>query len=312
MFEENNIKEDDSQDDNSQESLIDSRQNTPCPNQLEKAHGKGANKTIVGVKRQHRFQSAWFSVLLLCFANGLNYVNRYTLPTVVGRLKTAFDLKETQLGLIQTTFELVYVVSSPLFGYLGDRYDRRYLLLSAMLIGNLSGFLTSFVQESDSTGTFVLFTTLRAVLALAEAAFTNIAPTLIADMYVGKTRTIVISFFQFAIPIGCGFGYILTSLIVDYFDDWRAAFRITPVPVIVTMFSLLICLNEPRRGEAEHASVKQANTSFIFDIFYILNTRSFTLTTIAFVGVAFATGALCYWTPYLINILYIINGMEYR
>ena len=240
-----------------------------------------------------------FVVFLLCFINALNYVNRYTLPPVVGRLKDSFILSSTQLGLIQTCFELVYVITSPLFGYLGDRYDRRYILVSTLAIANVSGFICSFVPD----GAFVTFVFFRAILASAEAAFSNIAPTLIGDMFVGKTRTLVISLFQFAIPIGCGVGYIVASLVVDAMDNWRWAFRLTPLPMLTCTVAFITFVPEPVRGEAEAAGGLHVKTSMLTDLAYIIRIRSFTLTTLGFIGVAFATGALCYWTPFLVTIM---------
>ena len=45
------------------------------------------------------------------------------------------DLKigDTEGGLLQTAFVAVYMVCAPLFGYLGDRYSRRYILKNQVL-----------------------------------------------------------------------------------------------------------------------------------------------------------------------------------
>ena len=222
-------------------------------------------------------------------------MNRYSTPPIVGRLKTAFDVNDTALGLVQTCFEICYVITSPIFGYLGDRFSRRWIIAGSLLLGSASGVISSFVPESSFTALLIT----RALLGISEATYTNICPSIIGDLFVGKKRTLVLTVYQFAIPLGCGVGYISSGSIANYMDDWRWAFRLTPLPMLISAICLISIVREPQRGEAEHA-VGLKQTTYREDVNYLIRIPSFILVTLAFVGVAFATGALCYWTPDLI------------
>ena len=46
---------------------------------------------------------------------------------------TAESVSDTQGGLLQTAFIVSYMLLSPLFGYLGDRYTRKYIITFGVL-----------------------------------------------------------------------------------------------------------------------------------------------------------------------------------
>lgn len=49
---------------------------------------------------------------------------------------------------------------------------------------------------------FWLLLLTRALVGVGEASYSTIAPTIIADLYVGAERTNMLSIFYFAIPVG--------------------------------------------------------------------------------------------------------------
>ena len=260
------------------------------------------------------------TVLILVTINLINYLDRYTTAAVVGRLKVAFDisdkvksltyicfflnLRNFQLaGLIQTCFIISYMITSPIFGYLGDRYTRRYIMSFGLCIWAGIGLASSFVPESS----YMLLLVTRALIGVGEAAYTNLCPSIISDMFVGQARTLVLTIYQFAVPLGCGVGYMLATAVAEYFDDWRWAYRITPPVIIFLAIILSAYVREPPRGHSEGATHLEA-TSFKKDLLYILKIPAFMLTSFAFTCVAFALGALSYWTVNMVTRVYLING----
>jgi MFS family permease len=49
---------------------------------------------------------------------------------------------------------------------------------------------------------FWAFVLIRGLVGIGEASYSTIAPTIIADMFVKGTRTRMLMFFYFAIPVG--------------------------------------------------------------------------------------------------------------
>ena len=48
----------------------------------------------------------------------------------------------------------------------------------------------------------VWFFVIRGLVGIGEASYSTVAPTIIADIFVGQRRTVALSIFYFAIPCG--------------------------------------------------------------------------------------------------------------
>ena len=67
----------------------------------------------------------------LVYVNLINYMDRSTVAGMLEEIKRDkdFDIKKDKyLGLLQTVFVFCYLLFAPVFGYLGDRYSRKWLL----------------------------------------------------------------------------------------------------------------------------------------------------------------------------------------
>lgn len=103
-------------------------------------------------------------------------------------------------GLLQTVFVLSYMIFAPLFGYLGDRYSRIWIMAVGVALWSATTVLGSFM---DSSFWFMVF---RALVGIGEASYSTIAPTIISDMFVRDVRSKMLAMFYFAIPVGSGLG----------------------------------------------------------------------------------------------------------
>lgn len=200
-----------------------------------------------------------------------------------------------ELGLIQTSFILSYMIFSPVFGYLGDRYNRKVLMSVGILFW--SGIT---LGSSFTTKTYWSFLLMRSLVGIGEASYSTIAPTIIADLFVGSMRTNMLSLFYFAIPVGSGLGYIIASGVEKATGDWRWSLRITPVFGIVCVLLIIWLVKEPARGASEGGSHLRSS-SLKSDVVYLAKNRSFMLSSLGFTCVAFVTGALAFWAPYYLN-----------
>lgn len=115
-------------------------------------------------------------------------------------MKKTFDIDNDSAGLLQTVFVLSYMVFAPLFGYLGDRYSRRWLMVVGVALWSTTTLLGSFMKN------FVGFITFRALVGIGEASYSTIAPTIISDLFIDSMRSKMLAFFYFAIPVGSGMG----------------------------------------------------------------------------------------------------------
>lgn len=63
-------------------------------------------------------------------------------------ITNTFHMTESQSGLLQTAFVLVYMIMAPVFGYLGDRFSRKYLMAVGIFFWCLATLVGSFMPVS--------------------------------------------------------------------------------------------------------------------------------------------------------------------
>jgi len=77
---------------------------------------------------------------------------------VLKNVQDDFHIGNDLGGLLQTAFVLSYMIFAPLFGYLGDRYSRRWIMAFGVLLWSLTTLLGSFMQVSCAYELLVLHT----------------------------------------------------------------------------------------------------------------------------------------------------------
>ena len=70
---------------------------------------------------------------------------------VLEKVQVAFDIQETGGSLLQIIFVVGFMFTAPLFGYLGDRYTRKWLLVGGISVWSLVTLAGSFVPKHVST-----------------------------------------------------------------------------------------------------------------------------------------------------------------
>ena len=87
---------------------------------------------------------------VLVYVNLINYMDRLTLAGKLEDVKDEFNLNDARAGILQTAFILSYMIFAPFFGYLGDRYSRKYLMAAGVFLWSTLTLLGSLVSASLS------------------------------------------------------------------------------------------------------------------------------------------------------------------
>jgi len=119
---------------------------------------------------------------------------------VLTDVRTDFNIGNDSAGLLQTVFVISYMVCAPVFGYLGDRYSRPWIMAVGVALWSTTTLLGSYMES------FGWFITFRALVGIGEASYSTIAPTIISDLFVHDMRSKMLALFYFAIPVGSGLG----------------------------------------------------------------------------------------------------------
>uniref|UniRef100_A0A669B327 Protein spinster homolog 1 n=1 Tax=Oreochromis niloticus TaxID=8128 RepID=A0A669B327_ORENI len=268
------------------------------------SHGRGftRSESPSGVSRGR----ALVIVFVLCYINLLNYMDRFTVAgtLLLGKFHY-FGINDTESGLLQTVFICSYMFLAPVFGYLGDRYNRKYIMSGGITFWSLVTLASSYTPKEH----FWALLLTRGLVGVGEASYSTIAPTIIADLYVKGKRTNMLSIFYFAIPVGSGLGYIVGSQVSSRAKDWHWALRVTPGLGLIAVLLLLFVVKEPKRGAVEARPENHLHqTSWVADLRDLSKNCSFMLSTFGFTAVAFVTGSLALWAPTFLFRAAVFNG----
>uniref|UniRef100_A0A674P9V5 SPNS lysolipid transporter 3, sphingosine-1-phosphate (putative) n=1 Tax=Takifugu rubripes TaxID=31033 RepID=A0A674P9V5_TAKRU len=97
----------------------------------------------------------------LCYVNLVNYIERYTIAGVLPNIQAYFHLSDGTAALLQTVFICSFLLLAPVFGYLGDRYNRKYIMIAGLIMWTLTSFCCSFITESVREKTCSNFSVLQ-------------------------------------------------------------------------------------------------------------------------------------------------------
>lgn len=147
----------------------------------------------------------------------LNYADRMTIFSVFPVLRREMGFSDVTLALLGSTFLWTYAVSSPLGGYLGDRFSRRRVILFSLLIFTLITFATGFAQNVTQ------MIALRCLLGLSEAVFLPPALAYIASFHSERTRSLANSLALTGLTAGTGVGSWYGGFMAEHFS-WRTGF----------------------------------------------------------------------------------------
>jgi predicted MFS family arabinose efflux permease len=246
---------------------------------------------------EHR--GARLGLAILTLINLFNYLDRYVVSSLVESLKASeMRLSDAQLGSLATAFLLVYMLTSPIFGRLGDRAPRPRLLALGVGIWSAATALGGLARSYS--GLFAA----RATVGVGEAAYGTIAPALLSDYFPKEKRGRVFAVFFAAIPIGSAAGYILGGLIDQRFG-WRAAFFVAGLPGLLLA---LLCLRlfDPPRGAQDkngpqsspHPDPLPGGEGGTWATYAgLLRNRPYALTVLGYAAYTFALGGLAFWAP---------------
>ena len=74
-----------------------------------------------------------YALGLLLAVNMLNYIDRQVLFAVFPLIKIYLRLSDTVLGFLGSAFMFSYLLFAPLFGWLGDRWNRTRLAAGGLV-----------------------------------------------------------------------------------------------------------------------------------------------------------------------------------
>src|SRR3984957_11279144 len=187
----------------------------------------------------------YWTLAILTGLNLFNYMDRAVLNAVRTPMAKEFGIGYGESASAFTAFMIGYFVTAPLFGYLGDRATRKWLIAAGIFVWGLGAVLTGFA------GSFAMLLGFRVLVGVGEASYATISPSLISDTFEAKVRNNALTIFYAAMPAGHALGYVFGGHMADWFG-WRSAV-IWSGALGRALVLILLPFEESKRGAADGA-----------------------------------------------------------
>ena len=234
-----------------------------------------------------KIKPGWL-LAILTGLNLFNYIDRFLLNGVLTPIQQEFGLTDGQLGRLNTAFMVGYFLTSPFFGYFGDRWSRKALIALGVGIGSLGTIATSWAP------TYLSLLLVRMFVGLGEASYASVCPSLISDSFEGRKRNLALSIFYVGLPLGAALGYIISGQLHEVIG-WRGAFLWVGLASLMLTF-VLQPFEEPKRGKAEGFEATYV-PSTVAEALHLRKLPGYVLCVGGYVAYTFAMGALAVWAP---------------
>ncbi|WP_449244970.1 spinster family MFS transporter [Desulfobacca acetoxidans] len=232
-------------------------------------------------------------VFVLTTLNLLDYFDRYIVAAVNTLLKHDFGLSDKAYGFLGSAFFLVYLISAPVFGYLGDRWGRRKFMALGAAVWSLATSLPFWIT------TYPGLVAARGLVGLGEASFGTLAPAYLADILPLAKRGRVLGIFYATIPVGAALAYFFGGLVGSAWG-WRWSFLLAGLPGLL-MASLVYTLPRhqlPAAAAAQHEK-QILNWRAVVGLWRI---PTFVRVTTGYGFLTFALGGLAFWMPRFLEV----------
>lgn len=237
----------------------------------------------------NRKLSPTWTLAILTGLNLFNYMDRFILNAVRTPMANSFGINYAESGQVFTAFMIGYFITSPIFGYLGDRVSRKWLIAVGIFVWSLGTLLTGFA------GTFALLLGCRVLVGVGEASYATISPGLISDSYGPAKRNNALTIFYVAIPVGAAMGYLFGGEMAEHFG-WRQAFFWAGAPGFLLAL-VLLPFQEPQRGQADAVPGESITKPGLKDFLKLFVNTKYMLVIWGYVSYTFALGAFAFWGP---------------
>ena len=233
----------------------------------------------------------WWVIFMLWFVCFFNYADRQAIFSIFPALQKEFGFSKLELGLIGSAFMWVYAFGAPLAGFVGDRVQRKQLILGGCLFWSFVTITTGWC------GKLWHFITVRALEGLGETFYFPASVSLASDYHDRTTRSRALSFHQSSVYVGTILGSWLGAWFAEFYG-WRIGFYFFGASGMILALVLYRFLREPRRGESEsNASPIPEETLPLSDTLRAIFSRpTAIILMLAFLGANFVAMVFLTWT----------------
>lgn len=161
------------------------------------------------------------------------------LSFILGSLKSYFNLTNIQAGLLSSASFLGMFFGAALAGMLADRFGRKIVFQSSMIIWGIASFLCAGAQTVEQLAIF------RIILGFGMGMEFPVGQSIVSEFVPAKQRGRYIALLEGFFPLGFIGAGILSYFILPV-AGWRALFIVQGIPAIFVLIIRRIVPESPR------------------------------------------------------------------
>ncbi len=184
----------------------------------------------------------WYVLGLLTLTSAFSVADRLVFSILVQDIKAAFDLSDTELGLLGgAAFSVIYVLAGFPAARLADRSTRKNIVAAAISFWSLMTAACGL-----ATGFWTLFLA-RTGVGVGEGCSGPSSQSLVADYFTRSELAKAMGFLTIGASMGTAGGLLIGGQLAEIFD-WRWAFMLMGLPGVVLGAVIYVTMREAPRG----------------------------------------------------------------
>lgn len=205
---------------------------------------------------------AVIALLTLMLIYICSFIDRQIIAVLASQIRVDLNFTNTQVGVLYgPAFSLVYAFCGIFMGRMADRFSRKYIILTGLVIWSMMTFASGFANS------FAFLVSARFAIGISQSALSPSVYSLLADYFKPKHRAKVFSVYASGIFVGVGLSFLIGGTIAESYD-WRMALKSVGLPGVGLAVLGYFLLKEPSR---EKLKVSEAqNQSFVEVLSFIL------------------------------------------
>lgn len=246
----------------------------------------------------------WELLALLSMAFFFHQADRALFGLLLTPIQEDLQLSDSQMGLTGTVLFATLAFLMPVAGYIGDRFSKKWIVISSLLFWSLSTMMTGLAKQFGSLLFFRSVATAGGESFYAPAAY----PLLAA--WHKTTRSLALSVHQAALYIGVMSSGFLAGWIAENFGGWRSAFYLYGGLGILLGLVFIFRLKGMPQETVEKETVakeKPPKVSFGKIFFTLARTPTLWFLTMGFTAVVFVNNAYIIWAPSFLEEKFQLN-----
>ncbi len=186
----------------------------------------------------------WVIVVLLWLVCFFSYADRQAFFSVFPLLQKELSLTTVQLGMLGSSFAIVYGIAGPFAGLVADRIRRKTAILSGLQFWSVVCVISAFSRN------FFQLLVFRGLEGLGECIYSPAAMSMVSDYHGKRTRSRAMGILQTSVYVGTvGGGYWAGAIAQRH--GWRLAIFFFGGLGCLLGLVLIRLLREPVRGAAD-------------------------------------------------------------